>query len=115
VAQQVSVSHTDDLDGSKAAETVSFSLDGGRYEIDLSARNARALRKALAEFVAAARPLKSGSTAKRRQPRTRARREVAAPNSAAIRAWAADNGVAVSPRGRISQSVVEQYRAAHTG
>ncbi|MTD17135.1 hypothetical protein GIS00_24680 [Nakamurella sp. YIM 132087] len=27
---------TDDLDGSKAAETVAFALDGSKYEIDLS-------------------------------------------------------------------------------
>jgi Lsr2 len=31
---------------------------------------------------------------------------------AAVRAWAAANGVTVSPRGRIKDEVVEAYRAA---
>jgi len=31
---------------------------------------------------------------------------------AAVRAWAASNGVSVSARGRVSATVIEQYRAA---
>lgn len=34
----------DDLDGSKAAETVSFAVDGVSYEIDVSEENAAKLR-----------------------------------------------------------------------
>ena len=30
---------TDDIDGSKDAETITFGLDGATYEIDLSAKN----------------------------------------------------------------------------
>jgi hypothetical protein len=55
VAQVTTVTLIDDLDGGKAAETVWFSLDGRVYEIDLSARNAKALRKVLAPFTEAAR------------------------------------------------------------
>ncbi len=44
---QVFVSLTDDLDGSEADETIMFALDGAGYEIDLNAKNAAALRKAL--------------------------------------------------------------------
>ena len=47
MAQQTSVSLVDDLDGGKAAETVAFGLDGSSFEIDLSKKNAAALRKAL--------------------------------------------------------------------
>ena len=54
MAQQVSVTLVDDLDGSEAAETVSFGLDGRAYEIDLSVDNAARLRDAIAPFVAAA-------------------------------------------------------------
>jgi hypothetical protein len=36
---------TDDLDGGDAAETVMFGLDRKSYEIDLSKRNAAAMRK----------------------------------------------------------------------
>ena len=45
MAQQVQVVLVDDLDGGKAAETVSFALDGVSYEIDLSAKNAAKLRE----------------------------------------------------------------------
>jgi hypothetical protein len=31
---------------------------------------------------------------------------------AAVRAWAADNGIVVSPRGRVAKAVVDQYLAA---
>src|SRR5664279_2419948 len=61
VAQQTSVTMVDDLDGGKAAETVTFGLDGGSYEIDLSKKNAGALRKALTEFVEHGRRAKFGS------------------------------------------------------
>ena len=41
----------DDIDGSVADETVTFALDGVTYEIDLNAKNAAALRDALAPYV----------------------------------------------------------------
>ena len=47
VAREVTEKFIDDLDGSAAAETVSFALDGTSYEIDLSKKNASAFRKAL--------------------------------------------------------------------
>src|SRR3954447_1912759 len=55
MAQQVNVKFVDDLDGSDAAGTVSFALDGRAYEIDLSEDNAARLRDSLAAFIAAAR------------------------------------------------------------
>ena len=55
MAQQVQVLLVDDIDGGKAAETVSFSLDGVSYEIDLSAKNAAKLRDALSTWVGHAR------------------------------------------------------------
>ena len=61
MAQQVNVKFVDDLDGSDAAGTVSFAIDGRAYEIDLSEDNAARLRDSLASFVAAAR--KSGESA----------------------------------------------------
>lgn len=109
MAQQTTVTLTDDLDGTKAAETVRFGLDGRLYEIDLNKRNAAALRKALGEFTAAARRVRGGS-------RTVAKpAKVAAParvDAKAVREWAAANDVAVSARGRIPADVVEQYQAA---
>ena len=40
MAQKVQVILVDDIDGGAADETVSFSLDGVSYEIDLSTTNA---------------------------------------------------------------------------
>ena len=44
MAQRVQVILEDDIDGGSAAETVSFSIDGSSYEIDLSKKNAAKLR-----------------------------------------------------------------------
>jgi Lsr2 len=119
MAQKVDVKYVDDLDGSEASSTVSFALDGKSYEIDLSDDNATRLRDALASFVAAAR--RSGTSAARRG---RGQRAAAAPEgtssaradreaTAAIRAWARENGHEVSERGRIPKAVVEAYQSAH--
>ena len=48
---------------------------------------------------------------RRRPARTASSRE----RSGDIRAWAKDQGIAVSERGRIPASVVQQYQAATTG
>lgn len=115
MAQQTKVIHQDDIDGTKAAETVSFGLDGSLYEIDLSAKHAKHLRKSLAGFVEAARTVKPPNAA------ARTGRGKAAGTSAsnrgrqdltAIRAWAQDNGIAVAARGRLSEGVKEQYATA---
>jgi hypothetical protein len=55
MTQQVRVIITDDLDGSEAAETVRFGLDGGSYEIDLNAAHIAELRDIFAPYVAAGR------------------------------------------------------------
>jgi nucleoid-associated protein Lsr2 len=106
MAQKVTVALEDDLDGGPAEETVRFGFDGAAYEIDLSGKSARAFRKQLAPFIQHAR--KAGRGPARRAVRTAAGRQ----RSAEVRAWAKDHGIAVSDRGRIPASVVEQYQAA---
>jgi nucleoid-associated protein Lsr2 len=106
MAQKVTVALEDDLDGGPAAETVRFAYEGTEYEIDLSKKNAAAFHKQLAPFLEHAR--KSGRGQARRRGRSVASRQ----RSGDIRAWAKDHGIAVSERGRIPASVVEQYQAA---
>jgi Lsr2 len=106
MAQKVTAELEDDLDGGPADETVRFGVDGADYEIDLSKKNAAALRRKLAPFIEHAR--KAGRGARRRPGRTAAGRD----RSGDIRAWAKDQGIGVSERGRIPASVVEQYEAA---
>jgi len=55
MVRSVSVIVTDDLDGSENAETVSFSLGGVNYEVDLASKNRAKLEKALAPFTEAGR------------------------------------------------------------
>ena len=107
MAQRVNIVLTDDLDGSDAAETVTFALDGNTYEIDLSTENAAQLRSALSKFVDKAR--KTGGRAK---PGTR-RRASASGNATDIRAWAQEQGMTVSARGRVPAEVRAAYEAAH--
>ena len=119
MAQQTTVRFIDDLDGSDASGTFDFSLEGRRYQIDLSDENAAKLRDALAPYVGAAR--KAGGRGRGRGRGRAARQTVVAEKparsnrdqTAAIREWARANGHQVSDRGRISKSVIEAYQAAH--
>ncbi|MBW8483416.1 histone-like nucleoid-structuring protein Lsr2 [Actinomadura parmotrematis] len=109
MAQKVEVLLVDDIDGGEADETVSFSLDGVGYEIDLSSKNATRLREELEPFVAGARKARKAATRPVKAPRTAGNRE----RSAEIREWAKANGIAVNERGRIPQTVIEQFEAAN--
>jgi hypothetical protein len=117
MAQQTTVRFVDDLDGSEASGTVEFALEGRRYEIDLSDKNADKLRSALAPFIDAAR--KAGSSGgSRGRPRQASRQEDARParssreETAAIRQWAREHGHKISDRGRIPKNIIEAYQAA---
>lgn len=101
MATKTVVSVVDDIDGTENAETVSFALGGTTYEIDLANSNREALKSALAPFIEAARSSQGG-----RVRRSAARSD---DDAAAIRRWAAENGVQVSHRGRIARDVREQY------
>jgi hypothetical protein len=101
----------DDLDGSDAAETVRFALDGAFYEIDLNKKNAKKLRDSLATYVAAGRKAgRGGVTVGGRTARGRSTASDREQNKA-IRAWAKKAGKKVSDRGRIPQEVVDEYHA----
>jgi hypothetical protein len=99
--------YTDDLDGSKADGTISFSFDGANYEIDLSKANTRAFEKAMAVYVAHARKVRASRT------RGSSRRGGNKHDLSAVRAWAAEQGYAVAPRGRVATEVLEAYDSAH--
>ena len=122
MATMTTVSLVDDLDGSVAAETVAFSLDGANYEIDLTDKNAKKLRDALANFVGHARRIDGGrrataSRSARAKPAKAAKASArTAPDreqTAAIREWARAAGYEVSERGRLSAAVLEAFESAH--
>ena len=101
----------DDLDGGAADETVTFTLDGRSYEIDLSSENANLLRKALDEYVAHARKLGEVPPAKKAPMHAPSHRDPS--QTRAIRDWAQRNGHAISARGRIPGPIVTAYETAH--
>ncbi|GLY43329.1 Lsr2 family protein [Amycolatopsis sp. NBRC 101858] len=110
MAQKVLVEMLDDIDGTPAAHTIPFSLDGVTYEIDLSEENAASLRDGLARYIGAGR--RTGGRKVRvatGQPTTTASdRE----RNQQIRAWANANGYEVSERGRLSSEVIAAFDAA---
>lgn len=89
----------DDIDGSDATSTVTFALDGVRYEIDLNDENASEMRSDLVKWTSSARRVGG-----------RAKRGTGSGNEAKlIRDWAGRNGYVVSDRGRIPVTVKEAY------
>lgn len=109
MAQRIVVELTSDISGKAADETVTFAVDGVPYEIDLTTEEAGQLRSAMQPYASSARKIgRSTSPAARRVRRAKP----SGYDAGAVRAWAAENGVEVSRRGRISQDVIEKYRAA---
>ncbi len=109
MAQRTIVFLEDDLGGGDADETLSFGLDGRSYEIDLSMKNASALRKSLEPYVAAARKASSRNGSASRGARASAG---TGPDAATLRAWAFENGYDVNSRGRVSAAIREAYESS---
>ena len=110
VAQKIQTLFIDDIDGSEAEGTVRFALDGAEYEIDLNAKNAEALRKALSRYVEAAR--RSSGTTARRPARAGRRAAASGLNTTEVREWAKAQGIDVKDRGRVPAELVVRFRAA---
>lgn len=63
----------------------------------------------LLESIGSAAPV----TRSRSRSRRRGRAAKGAPSSAAVRAWAAEQGIEVSTRGKLRKDLVDEYQAAH--
>jgi len=107
MAQKVQVLMEDDLDGSEATETVSFSLDGTEYEIDLNDKHKEELFEVLNPYRTAARKV-SYSTRPVRS-RTGGRTRSTGPDNTEVRRWAKDNGIEVADRGRVPAELINRY------
>lgn len=119
MAQRVQVLLTCDLHGddTPGETSVDFALDGTSYEIDLCDAHAQELRDSFAPYAGAARRSggrSGGGSTGRRPARGRSgggggrRRQ-----TAEIREWARKQGLTISERGRIPQSIMAQYEAAN--
>jgi len=96
--QQVIIKRVDDFQGEGEATNYQFSLQGKAFEVDLNNENAKRLQDALGEFIAVARPVNQKA------------RRTASKDLAEVRAWAESNGIPVSKRGRIAQTVLDGFR-----
>jgi hypothetical protein len=112
--EEVTVSLIDDFDGTEAAETVKFSIDGKSYEIDLSKGNANELRRTLRPYIDRSRTARRAPAARRAggSGRRGPSRRSEGYDRTEVRAWAKANRIKVAPRGRISNDVVEKWRNA---
>lgn len=112
MAKKTVIKVIDDIDGAELDsdnyETVRWSIDGKQYEFDSSPANAEAFRDHVATYVAASRSVRAAD----RQRRTGAAKN-SSSNPQKVRAWAAENGISVSDRGRIPADIQDQYDAAH--
>ena len=107
-----------DDDATPGTETISFSLDGTSYEIDVCDDHGAELRDSVAPFIGAGRRV--GGSRQGRRSSAASGRAAARPAAVSdrqragdIRAWARSQGLSVNERGRIPASIVEQYQSAH--
>lgn len=103
--QKIVQSLVDDLDGSEATTTVTFSVSGVDYSIDLNDKNVARFEKAVAPFVANAQRI--GGRRQRGATVTKL-----TSNAKTVRSWAQANGYAVPDRGRIPGEIRAAYEAA---
>jgi hypothetical protein len=107
---------TDDLDGTEAAQTITYTIDGQEYEIDLSEENVQRFHDALEPFVSKSREVERQPLPSRRSSRGDGRRRSGAsgrPDIAQIRDWAMGRSMDVSRRGRIKKEIIDAYDQAH--
>lgn len=99
--------HRRKLDATEDVGTVSFSLNGSVYEIDLCPQHSRDLQEKLGLFERHSRKVRLGKGRPRR--RTVRQRQ----RSSEVREWARKRGYELADRGRIPASIVDEYEAAH--
>jgi len=115
MATNVTTLITCDLEDGKGkarpGEPVSFGIDGTALELDLCTKHRAALEKALGPYIEHGRRVRSGGSGQGRQARRSSTGQKASSNAAAIRSWAAQNGIEVSSHGRIARGLAERWEA----
>jgi hypothetical protein len=107
MANKIQVVLIDDIDGSEATETVTFGIDGKRYEIDLNAANSGDLRTIFGRFIEYARKV-STTPARRTATVTGGNTR---DETTKIRQWAKAQGYDVKDVGLIPRRIRAEYHA----
>src|SRR3954468_8555301 len=105
----------DDLDGSEGAETISYTINGQDYEIDLSEDNAEKFHDTLEPYIQKSREVRrQADTTRHKDGRRRSSGTGSSRDDIPqIRAWAESQGMNVNARGRIKKEIVDAYDEAH--
>ena len=106
MATKTFVKFYSDLSGEEIGEseqTLSFSLAGKSYEIDLTSKERDDFERVLSKYLEAARPARASG---------RGARATSGLDTKVVRAWAIEAGLDVPSRGRIPKTIVEAYRTA---
>jgi Lsr2 len=108
----------DDLDGSEGAETITYTVNGQEYEIDLSEDSAEKFHDALEPYIQNSREVRRQAETARRGRGDGRRRNSGGGSSRddipQIRAWAESQGMDVSARGRVKKEIIDAYDEAHS-
>ncbi|MGW8379338.1 Lsr2 family protein [Streptomyces sp. ODS28] len=117
MAQKVITIYTDDLTGEETedAKTVTFSIDGVAYEIDLSPESKDKFLEDMGPYMKAGR--RSGRIKDSVKPgavtrKSAGRSQGGTQDTAKIRAWAKEQGYEVNERGRVPANIREAYEKA---
>lgn len=115
MAMQTTVTFVDDIDGStEGVEHYTFNWLGTDYEIDLAPKSAKKLVDVMNTYTDKATrvPKAKAGSGERGGPGS-ARMATSREELAGVRAWAREQGMEVSDRGRVSAAVKDAYHQAH--
>jgi len=113
MAQKKQVVLTDDIDGSEATQTLTFAFQGVSYEIDLNDDHASALEESFHDWIGSARKVTGSRGAKPRRSSVSAGASGSGRDLNEVRTWLRSNGHKVAERGRVSQTLLEEYDKGH--
>ena len=94
------------------AKARTFVIDGFKESVDLCDECYERQVVPFLDFLRGLRPATASRRQASSQRRRRPRSKKPTADSSAVRAWAVENGIEVSPRGRLRQEVIDQYLAA---
>ena len=107
LTKNTTVTLIDDVSGEVADETVTFSLDGADYEIELTSTHAHQLRGVMMAWANAGRSTHTLGPRVVRVPTNQDERD-------AIRKWGGLHGYVFLSRGRIKYHIIDAYRRRPT-
>lgn len=112
--QKTVITKVDDLTGKEyeEGETITFTVQGKSFEIDLNNKNAAQFKRSLAKYMEKGRKVQSpGRTHRADGDGRKIKHDKAYVHT--VRAWAQTNGYEVSDRGRVPLKVYEAYEKAN--